>query len=280
MLIRHKNIFKKLNLFLIIMAIIMIPISLKAFDGTCNCININTKIYLGKTAELLPGVLPLNIDASRNPYDSTYDPTYDSAYGSVYYMYNKFVGAISKICYFRDIKHIKIVDTIPSNVTKVVISNDDSNLPIYAYYDNDTKTLNLYTEAKKIKLNAESAMLFYEFYNLQDADFLSEVDTSNVRNMSYMFEGCDSLTSLDLSSFDTSKVTNMLAMFNSCTELKTIYVSENFVISNLLECNFMFYRCTSLIGGSGTKYNSNNFDKTYAHIDGGTSNPGYFTAKE
>ena len=28
-----------------------------------------------------------------------------------------------------------------------------------------------------------------------------------------------------------------------------------------------------------TKYDTTKTDKTYAHIDGGTSNPGYFTAK-
>jgi len=41
----------------------------------------------------------------------------------------------------------------------------------------------------------------------------------------------------------------------------------------------MFRGCTKLVGGAGTKYNSSYVDKTYARIDGGTSNPGYFTAK-
>ncbi|MCI7559653.1 MAG: hypothetical protein MSS76_06005 [Clostridium sp.] len=34
---------------------------------------------------------------------------------------------------------------------------------------------------------------------------------------------------------------------------------------------------TLLVGGLGTTYNSSYVDKTYARIDGGTSNPGYFT---
>ena len=42
----------------------------------------------------------------------------------------------------------------------------------------------------------------------------------------------------------------------------------------------MFENCTSLVGGKGTTWNASNpIDKTYAHIDGGTSNPGYFTDK-
>ena len=41
----------------------------------------------------------------------------------------------------------------------------------------------------------------------------------------------------------------------------------------------MFHNTTSLVGGMGTVYNeSNPTDKTYAHIDDGPSNPGYFTA--
>ena len=41
----------------------------------------------------------------------------------------------------------------------------------------------------------------------------------------------------------------------------------------------MFNNCTSLVGGQGTTYDDSHIDKTYAHIDGGTSNPGYFTDK-
>jgi hypothetical protein len=39
----------------------------------------------------------------------------------------------------------------------------------------------------------------------------------------------------------------------------------------------MFRGCDKLVGGKGTKYRVTNVDKTYAHIDGGESNPGYFT---
>ena len=33
------------------------------------------------------------------------------------------------------------------------------------------------------------------------------------------------------------------------------------------------------MGGQGTTYDPSHIDKTYAHIDGGPSNPGYFTKK-
>lgn len=89
-----------------------------------------------------------------------------------------------------------------------------------------------------------------------------------------MFDGCSSLTSLDLSGFNTARATDMSSMFENCTSLQTIYAKD--WDSDAYSYN-MFNGCTSLKGGSGTAYNYENTDATYAHIDGGTANPGYFT---
>ena len=105
---------------------------------------------------------------------------------------------------------------------------------------------------------------------------LSNFNTSKVTDMSYMFKESQ-VTTLDVSHFDTSKVTNMYSMFYANTNLKTIYASDKFNTDSVTNSGGMFYSCTSLVGGSGTKYKSYCTDKTYAHIDGGTSNPGYFT---
>ena len=105
---------------------------------------------------------------------------------------------------------------------------------------------------------------------------VSNFNTSKVTNMSYMFWNSKS-TMLDVSNFNTSNVTNMSYMFSSSTNLKTIYVSNKFNTDKVTSSTYMFYGCTKLIGGAGTKYNSSYVDKTYAHIDGGTSSPGYFT---
>ena len=105
---------------------------------------------------------------------------------------------------------------------------------------------------------------------------LSNFNTSNVTNMYSMF-GAIQATTLDLSSFDTSNVTSMSSMFDSATNLKTIYASDKFNTDNVTNSSSMFAGSANLVGGAGTKYNSSYVDKTYAHIDGGTSNPGYFT---
>ena len=107
---------------------------------------------------------------------------------------------------------------------------------------------------------------------------LSNFDTSKVTDMSSMFSDSKA-TTLNLSSFDTSNVTNMSYMFLFSGNLKTIYTSDKFNTSDVTTSSDMFTGCASLVGGSGTKFDSTKVDKTYARIDGGTSNPGYFTSK-
>jgi surface protein len=117
----------------------------------------------------------------------------------------------------------------------------------------------------------------YMFYNLPTAATLTlDFDTSSVNNMSYMFNRYKG-TTLDLSHFNTSGTLNMSGMFNECTDLQTIYVGNTFNTNNVTQSTDMFASCNALAGSQGTTYNSSFVDKTYAHIDGGTSNPGYFS---
>ena len=107
---------------------------------------------------------------------------------------------------------------------------------------------------------------------------VSRFNTSKVTNMNSMFGGCNRLTSLDVSSFNTSEVAYMDWMFSGCEILKTIYVGSGWSTAKVTDSKEMFYNCFSLEGGQGTKWKTTNpIDKTYAHIDGGTSNPGYFS---
>ena len=104
------------------------------------------------------------------------------------------------------------------------------------------------------------------------------VNTENVTNMGDLFLNCRSLKTIDLSSFNTSKVTNMAYMFYRCTSLTTVYVSDSWTTANVTNSERMFERCTNIVGGMGTTFDENIIDASYARIDGGTSNPGYFTA--
>ncbi len=108
---------------------------------------------------------------------------------------------------------------------------------------------------------------------------LSSFDTSLVTNMNNMFAQCTNLTCLDLSSFITSRVTDMFRMFFVCVNLKTIFVGEGWTTSAVTNSEGMFSSCRSLVGGAGTTFDPDHVDAAYAHIDGGSSYPGYFTEK-
>ena len=76
------------------------------------------------------------------------------------------------------------------------------------------------------------------------------MDTSECTTMSYMFNKCSSLTSLDLSNFDTSKVTNMSDMFNGCSGLISLDLSNwdttKLPANKVVKMLNMFKGCTAL----------------------------------
>ena len=74
---------------------------------------------------------------------------------------------------------------------------------------------------------------------------LEKFDTSQVRDMSFMFYGCGNLTEINVSSFNTSKVTSMLCMFDSCYSLPKIDLS-NFDTSQVTDMAGMFEFCYEL----------------------------------
>ena len=88
----------------------------------------------------------------------------------------------------------------------------------------------------------DMSMMFNNSSSLLSLD-LSKFDTSKVTDMSAMFER-SGLTSLDLSNFDTSKVTDMSAMFER-SDLTSLDVST-FDTSKVTNMSNMFFRCVNL----------------------------------
>jgi len=125
----------------------------------------------------------------------------------------------------------------------------------------------------------ENMSWLFGYCNGLESIDMTGMNTSSVTNMMCMFFNCVSLTELDLTSFNTEQVTNMGTMFTSCTSLQTIYVGDGWSTENLFNSTNMFYNCTSLVGSMGTTFDANHVDAAYAHIDGGPSNPGYFSEK-
>jgi surface protein len=150
-----------------------------------------------------------------------------------------------------------------------------------AYWFADMEYLTSITGMEYLNTGAVTNMcgMFYQARNLKSVD-LSHFDTHNVVNMSGMFFSCHAFTSLDLRSFDTRNVQTMSMMFMFCRNLVTIAVGDKWSTEKLYTNDFsysMFEYCTAIRGCKGTTYDANHTDHAYAHIDGGSSNPGYLS---
>ena len=108
---------------------------------------------------------------------------------------------------------------------------------------------------------------FVALSELETITGLEYLNTANVTDMSFLFDHCQKLTSLDLSNFNTAKVTNMNRMFSYCSNLKTIYASDKFKTAAVTKSKNMFSYCGSLSGD--IDWSDKAVDKTYAKIDGG-----------
>ena len=150
-----------------------------------------------------------------------------------------------------------IIETINGSGTIKFLSDYYSGLmPDYIFIDGKSITIdNSYNFATGgnhtiiLKWNDSSNLIdlssmFRGCSSLTSLD-LSNLDTSSVTDMNSMFSGCSSLTSLDLSNLDTSSVENMNSMFSDCSSLTSLDLS-NWETSNVVVMNSMFSGCSSL----------------------------------
>ena len=109
------------------------------------------------------------------------------------------------------------------------------------------------TNVKKVVFNASFANArpticyawFYNSSNLTTIEGLEYLNTEDVTNMGFMFDGCSALKSLNLSKFNTAKVTSMKNMFNNCSALKSLNLS-GFNTAKVTDMNSMFRSCSAL----------------------------------
>lgn len=120
--------------------------------------------------------------------------------------------------------------------------------------------------------------MFYGCSSLQSVQ-LGSFDIGAATTLHGMFSGCGSLLSVDMSSFVPTAAGDVSQMFYGCAALEHIYATEAFDVSGADDHNGMFTGCISLRGGSGTRFDSDYTDGTYARLDGGEAAPGYFTAE-
>ncbi len=151
------------------------------------------------------------------------------------------------------ITSIQMSDSVPDeNNTTINIAAEESDYPIYAWFDNGTIYIN--SEADKIYMNPDSSYMFYIFRSATNLD-LSRFDTSKVTNMFRMFSNMVNITSLDMSNFDTSKVTDMSYMF-SLLDISVGLDVSNFDTSKVTDMSYMFFGMSNLVDLDVSHFNT------------------------
>ncbi len=101
------------------------------------------------------------------------------------------------------------------------------------------------TSVKNFKPSNTMKGLFSKFEKLETIEHLNFLTTENVKDMSYVFNGCKSLKSLDLSNFKTNSATDISYMFYECSSLTSLDVSK-FETGNVTNMEYLFYNCSNV----------------------------------
>ena len=181
----------------------------------------------------------------KSKYINTFDTTAE---------YNNYIESaypeFPNVGYDKEADKVNIVRTSPNDHVWYGEVADPSQAVPTISFDGTTNTPTLDTLTNMFYLDnwsnaAPTDILFDNKSNIKSIKKLKGLDTSNVTGMGYMFSGCSSLISLDLSSFDTSNVTNMGFMFENCTSLTSLNLS-NWDISKVTDMEYMFKNCSAL----------------------------------
>ena len=105
-----------------------------------------------------------------------------------------------------------------------------------------------------------TAKWFHYCVALKQIEGLEYLNTSEVKDMGYMFYDCKALTTLDLKHFNTQNVTDMSSMFAKCWTLTSLDL-KNFNTQNVTDMSGMFEGCSALTSLDLKNFNTQNVTK-------------------
>ena len=194
----------------------------------------------------------------RKPYSGNSYTIYAGPIGISYsYTNTKTNRTFTGIEYSYDTSFLKnMLDDIYNDIDYIRFNGKyNTHFDKNEYYEQSyTKTIDL-SDIDFSGINNISGM-FYGWKPLSEVilpeDFCkNKTDLSNLfggtGNLTYAYEGCNGITSLNTTGWDTSKVTNMAGMFTGCAYLTSIDVS-GFDTSNVTNMSKMFGSNLGILG--------------------------------
>ncbi len=197
-------------------------------------IRTGSTLYNAETGEVVTGI-PANTTKSltyvnQNPF-SYFPRSWKTEVASTTHMTTTLTTT--------NLTSVKFAKSVPSGYTQV--GTLSTGLPVYA----NAAGTEVAFVGIKILAPENSSFLFAGLTSVTSIDFTA-FDTSNVINMSRMFNVCNELTALNIENFDTSKVTDMSYMFYKCQKITSLNLS-NFNTTNVTNLSYMFEACKSLV---------------------------------
>ena len=184
-------------------------------------------------------LLPAGMVAQTSASSSKYIATYESSTQTLTFKENVGETLPKNSAWVEDKQTVAAINTKLGNGTIVHIVFDKS-------FSTYTPT-SLYNFFAKLK-------------TLETITGLEYLNTEKVTDMGYMFSGCSSLTSLDVTHFNTAKVTDMNRMFSNCSSLTSLDVTH-FSTANVTDMGYMFLSCSKLSSLDVSHFNTANVTK-------------------
>ena len=226
-----------------------------------NIIN-NGEINEYKNYNLLKSLKNINNDIDKEINKLKYEYSYGYNLNSLLYLYNEINDKNLEIeIQYKPIKtntknkkeKLRVFGKqfIKNNINKckIIYNNFEYDLCeyiddiIYKYNSNEIITIKL----KGYNNITDMSYIFQWCESLSSLPDISNWNTSNINDMSSMFSECKSLSSLpDVSKWNTSNVNNMNYMFNGCESLSSLPDISKWDTSNVNNMNYMFNGCKSL----------------------------------
>ena len=179
-------------------------------------------------------LLPAGMVAQKAASSSKYIATYESSTQTL--TFKEYAG-----------------ETLPSN--SVVVKDKMKVADIKRNFENGTIVHIVFDKSFSTYTPTSLYNFFAYLTKLETITGLEYLNTEKVTDMSYMFSGCSSLTSLDVTHFNTENVTNMSFMFSNCSALTSLDVTK-FNTANVTDMSNMFLGCSKLTSLDVTNFNT------------------------
>ena len=197
-------------------------------------------LYVSMNGQLTLLFINTTDNITKNRYNTIKGQT--KSYGSLY------VYAIWSKDEVLNTKNKRPWNSSKSSFVKVIIdpSFKDSPVTTAHWFDGFTALTNIVgLENLNTKKVTDMSYMFNGCAKLTSIN-AGKFNTEQVTDMQYMFSGCSSLVDLDISGFNTKQVTNMVHMFDGCSLIPELNLGNHFSTPNVTDFTAMFKNCSVL----------------------------------